>query len=50
MRTVLRHHECPRCGTALDNGPVLYRCARCRKSLYAADLDNEYHGRTRSAA
>jgi hypothetical protein len=38
----MRHHNCPCCGTTLDDGPVLYRCARCHKSVYAADLDTEF--------
>jgi hypothetical protein len=33
---------CPACGTALDGGPVLFRCARCVRAIYAADLDTEY--------
>lgn len=32
---------CPRCRTALDGGPVLFRCANCQRAVYAADLDNE---------
>ncbi|MBB4940809.1 DNA-directed RNA polymerase subunit RPC12/RpoP [Streptosporangium album] len=35
-------HACPRCGTVLDEGPVMYRCARCSRSVYAADLDTEF--------
>lgn len=50
MNTVMRHHDCPRCGTTLDDGPVLYRCARCRKSVYAADLDHEFHRTAKAAA
>jgi DNA-directed RNA polymerase subunit RPC12/RpoP len=34
--------RCPSCGTALDGGPVLYRCATCARAVYAADLDVEY--------
>lgn len=34
---------CPRCRTGLDEGPVMYRCAHCRRSVPAADLDNEFH-------
>jgi hypothetical protein len=30
--------SCPACGTALDGGPVLFWCARCRRGVYAADL------------
>ncbi|GAA5058189.1 hypothetical protein GCM10023259_042930 [Thermocatellispora tengchongensis] len=33
---------CPRCRTALDEGPVVYRCATCRRAVYAADLDRDY--------
>ncbi|WP_169729335.1 hypothetical protein [Thermoactinospora rubra] len=33
---------CPRCRTELDEGPILYRCARCHRAVYAADLENEY--------
>jgi hypothetical protein len=34
--------RCPSCGTDLDGGPVLYRCATCARTVYAADLDVEY--------
>ncbi|WP_156325489.1 hypothetical protein [Nonomuraea sp. SBT364] len=34
---------CPRCTTALDGGPIVYRCAACRRTVYAADLDTEHH-------
>lgn len=34
---------CPHCHTALDGGPVVYRCAHCRRSVQAADLDLEHH-------
>ncbi|WP_214108670.1 hypothetical protein [Acrocarpospora catenulata] len=34
---------CPRCHTTLDEGPVVYRCARCRRAVYAADLDVDFH-------
>ncbi len=34
--------RCPRCTTALDGGPVLFHCPTCKKSVYAADLDNEF--------
>jgi hypothetical protein len=33
--------RCPSCGTALDGGPVLFRCATCAKAVPAADLDME---------
>jgi hypothetical protein len=33
--------RCPSCGTALDGGPVLFRCATCAKAVHAADLDME---------
>ncbi|MFA1551482.1 hypothetical protein [Actinomadura chokoriensis] len=33
----------PTCRTALDGGPVRYRCEPCGKSVMAADLDNEFH-------
>jgi hypothetical protein len=38
--------RCPRCRTALDEGPIVYRCAHCCRTVYAADLDTEYHPRT----
>lgn len=34
--------NCPRCRTRLDEGPVVYRCSRCRRTVYAADLEREY--------
>lgn len=37
--------RCPRCSTALDGGPVVYRCGHCQRAVYAADLDNEFHPR-----
>ncbi|GAA0383830.1 hypothetical protein GCM10009530_38360 [Microbispora corallina] len=36
------HRHCPRCRTELDEGPILYRCARCERAVYAADLDLDY--------
>ncbi|WP_202638981.1 hypothetical protein [Bailinhaonella thermotolerans] len=36
---------CPSCHGALDGGPVLYGCATCHRSLYAADLDVEFRPR-----
>ncbi|MDP4501110.1 hypothetical protein [Nonomuraea turcica] len=38
-------NRCPRCATALDEGPVVYRCANCRRAVWAADLDVEFHAR-----
>jgi len=38
-------NRCPRCSTALDEGPVIYRCATCRRAVPAADLDLEYRAR-----
>jgi hypothetical protein len=34
---------CPHCHTALDGGPIVYRCAHCHRSVQAADLDVEHH-------
>ncbi|GII86511.1 hypothetical protein Ssi03_45010 [Sphaerisporangium siamense] len=42
MKTNPRSHDCPRCGAMLDEGPILFRCAVCCRSLYAADLDTEF--------
>ena len=39
-------NACPRCHTVLDEGPVLYRCPRCERGVYAADLNTEYQPRT----
>lgn len=36
-------NRCPRCHTPLDEGPVLYRCSHCRRAVWAAELDVEYH-------
>ncbi|MEU8271230.1 hypothetical protein AB0B89_29235 [Sphaerisporangium sp. NPDC049002] len=33
---------CPRCGAALDGGPVLYTC-QTGHGVFAADLNTEYH-------
>ncbi|MFD1938367.1 MULTISPECIES: hypothetical protein [Nonomuraea] len=33
---------CPTCHTTLDEGPIMYRCAHCRRAVFAADLENEY--------
>jgi hypothetical protein len=41
---------CPRCRTTLDEGPVIYRCASCRRAVYAADIDREHHAPTRRTA
>jgi DNA-directed RNA polymerase subunit RPC12/RpoP len=38
--------RCPRCSTALDEGPVVYRCARCQCAVPAADVDLEFVPRT----
>ncbi|MFG1997699.1 hypothetical protein ACGFNU_00970 [Spirillospora sp. NPDC048911] len=35
--------HCPTCRTALDGGPVHFRCASCGKAVMAADLDTESH-------
>ncbi|MFC6086495.1 hypothetical protein [Sphaerisporangium aureirubrum] len=43
MISAPHRHSCPRCGSALDEGPILYRCAPCDRSVYAADLDTEFH-------
>ncbi|GIH28822.1 hypothetical protein Aph01nite_71320 [Acrocarpospora phusangensis] len=40
---------CPQCHTALDEGPILYRCARCQRAVYAADLDFDYTSANRTA-
>ncbi|MEU4576584.1 hypothetical protein [Nonomuraea sp. NPDC023979] len=42
--------RCPRCTAALDGGPVVYRCTPCRRTVYAADLDTEYHAPVRVPA
>ncbi|MEO3875502.1 hypothetical protein ABGB18_42545 [Nonomuraea sp. B12E4] len=34
--------RCPHCSTPLDEGPVVYRCGHCRRTVWAADLDTEY--------
>lgn len=34
--------RCPACRTALDGGPVRFRCEACGRSVMAADLDTEY--------
>jgi hypothetical protein len=40
---------CPRCRTELDEGPVLYRCAGCRRAVYAADVDFDFASTTPTA-
>ncbi len=50
MNSYQRRHSCPRCGAMLDEGPILYRCAPCHRSVYAADLDNEFHAKLATAA
>ncbi|MEO3809990.1 hypothetical protein ABGB17_13410 [Sphaerisporangium sp. B11E5] len=42
MKLAQQRHSCPRCGSPLDEGPVLYRCAMCHRYVYAADLDTEF--------
>ncbi|MFI6793701.1 hypothetical protein ACIBG4_40855 [Nonomuraea sp. NPDC050383] len=42
--------NCPRCASPLDEGPIVYRCAHCRRTVYAADLNNEYVPRTPATA
>ncbi|MBB5964519.1 hypothetical protein [Planomonospora venezuelensis] len=42
MKSAAYRHACPRCGTALDEGPIMYRCAHCSRSVYAADVDTEF--------
>jgi hypothetical protein len=34
--------RCPRCGTVLDGGPVVFWCARGGRGVQAADLDVGY--------
>ncbi|MFC4910914.1 hypothetical protein [Actinomadura gamaensis] len=34
---------CPTCRTALDGGPVHFRCPSCQRAVMAADLDHETH-------
>ncbi|MGI5288011.1 hypothetical protein ACQEVF_32365 [Nonomuraea polychroma] len=45
MKTDIVNHQpaCPRCRTPLDEGPVVFRCATCRRAVPAADLDTEFH-------
>jgi hypothetical protein len=35
-------HACPRCGTTLDEGPIMYRCTPCSRTVYAADVNTEF--------
>ncbi|MEV0236118.1 hypothetical protein [Nonomuraea sp. NPDC050786] len=35
--------HCPHCRNPLDSGPVRYRCSPCRRDVYAAELDADYH-------
>ncbi|WP_181019656.1 hypothetical protein [Nonomuraea typhae] len=37
--------QCPRCQTELDEGPIMYRCATCCRTVYAADLENDFVAR-----
>lgn len=41
---------CPRCRARLDGGPVQYFCARCRRTIFAAQLDHETHALLRRTA
>ena len=50
MNSTACRHACPRCGTALDEGPIVYRCAHCHRSVYAADVDTEFRGPARVPA
>lgn len=34
---------CPTCHTALDGGPVHFRCPTCQRAVMAADIDHETH-------
>ncbi|WP_405140281.1 hypothetical protein OG589_25480 [Sphaerisporangium sp. NBC_01403] len=49
MKTNPNRHDCPRCGAMLDDGPILYRCAACRRSIYAADLNTEFRAKRTTA-
>ncbi|GGP80096.1 hypothetical protein GCM10010140_05930 [Streptosporangium pseudovulgare] len=42
MRSAVCRNTCPRCGSPLDEGPVVYRCACCGRSVYAADVNTEF--------
>ncbi|GAT66788.1 hypothetical protein PS9374_02440 [Planomonospora sphaerica] len=50
MTSTIRRHTCPRCGTVLDEGPIMYRCARCKRSVYAADVNTEFRRQARTPA
>ena len=53
MTAILRTRPvaiCPRCSTPLDEGPVVYRCATCRRAVPAADLRNEVAGKVINCA
>ncbi|WP_176728419.1 hypothetical protein [Planobispora rosea] len=50
MKSTIHRHACPRCGTTLDEGPIMYRCANCNRSVYAADVDTEFHRPVPAAA
>jgi DNA-directed RNA polymerase subunit RPC12/RpoP len=50
MTSTIRRHTCPRCGTVLDEGPIMYRCARCKRSVYAADVNTEFRRPARTPA
>jgi hypothetical protein len=38
-------NRCPCCHTELDEGPIVFRCSRCQRAVYAADVDVEFHPR-----
>ncbi|MFI7470521.1 hypothetical protein [Nonomuraea sp. NPDC049646] len=39
----MTRNRCPHCHTTLDEGPIVYWCGHCRRTVYAADLDTEFH-------
>jgi DNA-directed RNA polymerase subunit RPC12/RpoP len=48
--SIMKTVNCPRCHHELDEGPIMYRCAHCRRAVYAADVENEYVPREPVAA
>lgn len=40
-----KRRSCPSCRTTLDEGPILYRCAKCQRAVYAADVNFDYSNR-----